>query len=357
MKRSRKRYVRFGLLAANLVLLLGIVVFISESSSVGPNSARNAILGDSTVAVINPLDQLSSADIAVHISRMAQFNEATSVTNKADTISAQLAVGVADEIVVAKPQIVATDSKSKYDIITHVVAADETIASIAEKYGITSDSVRWSNNLTSNYVTVGKELVIPPVSGIAYVVKSGDTPDSLATKYRANKSKIIAINDAEVSGLVEGERIIIPDAAQPAVRSTTSYSAGFAWGGGSAVYGYNGYDYGYCTWWVAIRRIQSGRPMPANLGNAISWYGRGQRAGLGVGRTPALHAIIWTYATYGYGHVGFVERIDADGGIWVSDMNASGVDSIGGSQRAGGWNRVSYRYLDPAKAAAAYYVY
>ena len=140
-----------------------------------------------------------------------------------------------------------------------------------------------------------------------------------------NHDQIVAYNDAELSGLSVGEQIIIPNGSQPApaVTHTTSYSAvGFAWGSG-ALYGGNGYDYGYCTWWAAQQRLNHGLPMPTNLGDAWSWKYRAPSAGLSVSSTPVAGAIIWFPMAYP-GHVGFVEAVNADGSITISEMNMRG---------------------------------
>jgi len=76
--------------------------------------------------------------------------------------------------VLSKPQIVATALKSRADIKTYVVQAGETIPALATRFGITSDSIRWSNGLSGDNLNVGTKLTIPPVSGIVYTVKAGD---------------------------------------------------------------------------------------------------------------------------------------------------------------------------------------
>ncbi len=284
---------------------------------------------------------------------MVNLDQRQSVINNADTVNAQLTTAPSDDKFVAKPQVVATSTKSYKDIKQYIVEPGDTVASIAEKFGVTSDSIMGTNNLFSNAVREGSELTIPPVSGIVYTVKEGDTPSMLAQRFQANEQALIAFNDGEVRGFEVGQRIMIPGGVQQAVRAVAmntspSFGGGFAWGGYAPVYGGNGYDRGYCTWWAAARRAQIGRPIPNNLGNAITWNALAQRAGLAVGNTPAQGAVIWhpphLSATY-LGHVAFVEEVYPDGSIRVSDMNARG------------WGVVTERTLTPNEASAYSYIY
>lgn len=350
-KRSQKRAIRYGLLTANVLLLVGITGFVVLSKHTSSESPQNAsLLGGQTEAA-NPLDQLSSADIALHIARATHLEEAPAVANKADTVNAQLSVSATDDKVVAKPQVISAGLKSRKDIQKYVTKEGDTIASVAAKFGVTSDTIRWSNNLTGDSVAAGKELIISPVNGIVYQVKAGDTADALASKYQSNKDLLIAINDAEISGLPPaGQYIVLPDGRPPAAPVTRTVAGaalggGFAWGGYAAVYGANGYDYGYCTWWAAKRRADIGRPVPSNLGNASTWKVLAQRAGLGVGSTPAPGAVIWTPPRDYYGHVGFVESVNPDGSVNISEMNTVG------------WGRVSYKTISAADAARYSYIY
>ncbi|MBA3757493.1 LysM peptidoglycan-binding domain-containing protein [Candidatus Saccharibacteria bacterium] len=328
------------------------------------NRSANQTVRSSTVSsavgtassISSPLDELSSAKIALQAAQMTNLPEATAVRNQADTESTLLAVASSDTNIVAKPQIVATAQKSKHDIRRYTAKPGDTITGLATKFGIAPNGIRWSNGLTGEPIPAGKVLLIPPADGIVYTVKAGDTIDSLVGKYQANKDSFITVNDAESGSLAVGSIIWIPNGTQPlpTLRFRATNSSSFF----GAVYGSNGYDRGYCTWWAAYRRTQVGQPIPSNLGNAITWKSRAQSAGFGTGNVPRKGAVIWTPASSGYGHVGFVEEINADGSVWASDMNSRGyarMDVNSGS--AGGWNRVSYRLLSPEKAATFGYIY
>ncbi|HVW23238.1 MAG TPA: LysM peptidoglycan-binding domain-containing protein [Candidatus Saccharimonadales bacterium] len=323
----RRRVVRYGLMAGNLAILGVIVLFVLQNSSAtGSNKSNPVSDAPVTASVVNPLDQLSSAQIALTVARMSNLPESIAVNNQADSQATELATAATQDNVIAKPQVIATALKSRANIQNYTTVAGDTLSGLAVKFGVTSESIRWSNGLPStDALKAGVKLIIPPVNGLVYTVKAGDTAASLASRYNVSQDQIIAYNDAydQTGGLQVGEQIIIPDATQPApvVSAITA-----SWG--SATYGpYNGYDYGYCTWWVAQQRANAGNPLPSNLGNASTWGIRARAYGLPTGTTPAVGAAVVT-STRGEGHVAYVTGVNADGSITVTEMNVSG------------WNRV-----------------
>ncbi len=332
-KSTRRRLVRTSLLISNILVLALIIGFVTQNphSNDGLKSAASV---SAASPVVNPLDQLSSADIALTVARMNSLPEATAITNQAISQAVELAQAPTADSVVSKPQVITTALKSRADIQSYTTQPGDTLTSLATKYGVTSDSIRWSNSLGgSDLLTPNQKLSIPPVTGIVYTVVAGDTVDSLAAKYKASADKITAFNDAEIGGLKPGEQIIIPDgmvtpvyvapkAATVIVAATTSY----AWGG-SAIYGYNGYDYGYCTWYVANRIA-----VPANWGNASTWDNLAPSAGWNVSNTPVVGGIGQTdIGGGGAGHVAYVEAVSEDGTmIKYSDMNGiAGFGRVG----------------------------
>ncbi len=337
---------RYTLVTCNVLLLLAIGFFTLGSSGAQDVLTRNAL---SASIDINPVDQLSSADIAANVARVTQVAEATSVINNADSVDTELSITPADSTAVAKAQAVATSSKSRSDIVEYVVQEGENVASIAAKFNITSDSIMWSNGLRSNNVAAGTKLLIPPINGIVYTVRDGDTPESLASRYRTGSDQIIAFNDIELTGLRVGERIVIPNGTLPAPVVVSRPI--------QAVYGYNGYDYGWCTWYAAQRRAQLGRPVPANLGDAWTWDDRAAAAGLRVDRNPAPGAVAVTASTRRPGHVAIVEVVNADGSIWISEMNSRGQVSMTDSRPAGGWGKVDWKLISADQARSINYIH
>jgi N-acetylmuramoyl-L-alanine amidase len=302
--------------------------------------AADILPSSQPTALANPLDQVSAADIAETAATMANLAEATAVANNAETVQAELATAPAENVVLAKPQVVATALKSRQDIQKYITQPGDTVSSIAAKFDITPNSVQWSNGILGNSVNSGSSLVIPPINGIVYTVKSGDTVASLAQKYNASANQITFFNDTEISGLMPGEQIVIPNGQQPVV----TYSSYGLYGGGTPSFGGDGYDYGYCTYWVAERRIQVGEPLPNNLGNASSWGYLARAFGLSTGYTPRVHAAV-VMSTVGEGHVAFVESVNADGSIVISEMNHEG------------WDVVDDRTIPASEADSLTYIY
>ena len=334
----RRRVMRSGLLLSNIFILLIVTIFVLQSSK--PQvSATPAILHNTQAeANLNPVDQLSSANIALTVSRLNSLPETTAITNQAQTQQADMAISSSDGNVLSKPQVVNTQNKSKDDIKSYAVLEGDTFASLAVKFGVTSDSIKWSNPTLAYSLAVGNVLVIPPVNGLVYTAKVGDTVDSLATKFKANKDSIIGDNNTELAGLQPGEQLLIRNGSQVALTTYYGYGYSSSWGGPS--YGSNGYDYGYCTWYVANQVS-----VPSNWGNAVSWAYFAQLSGWKVSSSPTVGSIAQTRNMACYrtsdgtttclGHVAVVEAVSPDGSqIQYSDMNGiAGFNHIGHS----GW--------------------
>ncbi|HEX5456031.1 MAG TPA: LysM peptidoglycan-binding domain-containing protein [Candidatus Saccharimonadales bacterium] len=306
------------------------------NSPKGPDTQKLSAAASQDLESSSPLDQLSAADIAVNIAREARLPEATAVTNTADSENASLAVSSSDDSVVSKPQVISDGLESNKDIIHYTVKQGDTVQSLADKFGITPETIRLSNNLGGDTLTVGMDLLISPVNGLVYRVQPGDTPESVAAKFRADTSQVISFNDVELTHkLKPGTLIVIPDGTQAQPRNTvpvigTSFS--FSFGG-------VGYPEGWCTYYAAAR---SGAP--PGWGNAATWaYYAALTPGWHVSTIPRVGAIAQTTAN----HVGIVEWVSSDKSmIKYSDMNG-----------IAGFGRVGYSDKVPAHSEFQNFIY
>lgn len=119
--------------------------------------------------------------------------------------------------------ITVISEKPRDEVIEYNVEAGETVSTIAEKYGVSEETILWENKLSKkSQITEGDKLRVLPVSGIAHDVDSGDTIYSIAKKYRANPQAILdfPFNDVgEDFQLASGDLIIVPDGAPQDVES------------------------------------------------------------------------------------------------------------------------------------------
>jgi len=86
---------------------------------------------------------------------------------------------------------VLTATSAKPEIIDYEVKKGETLASIASKFGISVDSIKWSNNLKSDLIKPGQRLKIPPEEGVVHKVTAGESIYSIAKKYGVPAQNIV----------------------------------------------------------------------------------------------------------------------------------------------------------------------
>jgi len=99
------------------------------------------------------------------------------------------------------------------EIIEYVVQPGDTLASIAEQFDLSLNTLLWANNLSQNSILkVGQKLIILPVSGVLHHVKSGETVSEIAKKYKGDVNEIVVFNElSEEGGIAVGDILIIPD--------------------------------------------------------------------------------------------------------------------------------------------------
>ena len=112
----------------------------------------------------------------------------------------------------------------------------------------------------------------------------------------------------------------------------------------------NGGYFGQCTYYIFNRMAQVGTPIGHSLmGNAAEWPSYARSYGYSVSNSPSAgSAIVFEQGLAGadptYGHVAFVEAVNADGSLYISEMNVQGL------------NVISYRTISASVAARATYI-
>jgi murein DD-endopeptidase MepM/ murein hydrolase activator NlpD len=124
-------------------------------------------------------------------------------------------------------------SLPKGETTEYRVQEGDTVSSIAQKFGVTMDTIIWENNLKSvDSIKIGQILKILPVSGVRHTVKRGESIYSIAKSYQVDAQNIIdypfnTFANDETFALSAGQELIIPDGIKPKeiVIDKTTYTA------------------------------------------------------------------------------------------------------------------------------------
>lgn len=126
----------------------------------------------------------------------------------------------------ADPETITQISEKVRDrTIEYAVLEGDTVSSIAEKFGVSIDTIRWQNDLTGDRIKVGQKLEVLPVAGVIHKVKKGDTVYSIAKRYDTSAQAVVDfpyntfVND-ETFALAIGQTIVVPDGVMPSVQVT-----------------------------------------------------------------------------------------------------------------------------------------
>nr|WP_282706850.1 peptidoglycan DD-metalloendopeptidase family protein [Natroniella acetigena] len=103
----------------------------------------------------------------------------------------------------------------------HTVRRGDNLSRLASTYGVSSDLIREANNLSSDIILIGQELIIPKsgLGGVSttefyefidYQVRSGDTLERLAREYNTTVRRIREENNLRTDRITVGQRIRIP---------------------------------------------------------------------------------------------------------------------------------------------------
>jgi surface antigen len=190
----------------------------------------------------------------------------------------------------------------------------------------------------------------PPA--VMVTIQPGDSLSSIAEAQSTTYVRIFNANDFIVNPdlINPGDKVRIPTAdetlpdriaasvqqyapaasgaiPQSVQRTKTSAPANYSSSAG------NTYYYGYCTWYAKNRRPD----LPNMLGNGGQWVANAAARGYATGTAPRAGAVAETV-----GHVAYVESVNSDGTIVISEMNGPAGFGVVGTRTV---PASQYRYI------------
>lgn len=166
--------------------------------------------------------------------------------------------------------------KPRDQVITYSVSKGDTLAKIADKFGVSIDTIKWANDLKRDSLSIGHELQIPPVTGVVHKVREGETIYSIAKKYKTDAQKIVNFpfndfSDLDTFALNVGQTLIVPDGVQPeAPAIIIPLPPVFAGGTGQFLWPVGGIITQYPVWYhMALDIANPGLPGIAAAGEGV----------------------------------------------------------------------------------------
>jgi lysostaphin len=108
------------------------------------------------------------------------------------------------------PISIPTSSLPNRKPIRYVVREGDTLDSIGQAFGVTLREITWSNPGLKQPLKIGQALELPPLPGVVAVVKPGDTASSVAAKYGVDVTTLLGFNDLRPSQLAPGMVLVLP---------------------------------------------------------------------------------------------------------------------------------------------------
>ena len=276
-----------------------------------------------------------------------QAEDKKQVESKEEAQQEKLAEQEAAEKELASLQTELNDTFSKNKVLLANLSQEE-LAEIAKRDGLVAEKEAFQKRLAEEKAKAEAEAARIAEASRQALAAQASQSQTTATQTSYEAPAPAAASTASTSTASSSTSTPAP-AAQT---SSYTYTAG---GGFPAVdpsfrASLNGGYFGQCTYYVFNRMAQVGTPIGHSMmGNAAEWPSYARSYGYSVSNSPSAgSAIVFQQGLAGadptYGHVGFVEAVNADGSLYISEMNVRGL------------NVISYRTIPASVAARATYI-
>ena len=278
-----------------------------------------------------------------------QAEDKKQVESKEEAQQEKLAEQEAAEKELASLQTELNDTFSKNKVLLANLSQEE-LAEIAKRDGLVAEKEAFQKRLAEEKAKAEAEAARIAEASRQALAAQASQSQTTATQTSYEAPAPAAASTASTSTASTSSSTSTP--AAPAQTSSYTYTAG---GGFPAVdpsfrASLNGGYFGQCTYYVFNRMAQVGTPIGHSMmGNAAEWPSYARSYGYSVSNSPSAgSAIVFQQGLAGadptYGHVAFVEAVNADGSLYISEMNVRGL------------NVISYRTISASVAAQATYI-
>jgi len=364
-----KRKVSQVFIAGYKTGLLALVSLLLISATILPNVAQQMVLADSIQDQINALNaqnsmtqsqvdslQNQASTYQAEIAQLqAQINgiQASINTNEAKQASLQQQITQAEAEIAQEKSVLANDITTMYvngtPTTLEVLASSNNLSDFITKQEYRQD-VQGKLQTTLTAITQLEQQLTTAKTQVQQLLGVEQTQQSQLASSQAQEASLLSYNQSQQASYnaqmqanaAQISQLEIEQAAENAKLGNGLVSQGTCGGGYPAqavspVGGYWGCNYPQdntldnwgmynreCVSYTAFKVYQTYGYMPywGGSGNAIQWIGDAQAAGIPTSHTPKVHSVaIWNVGPDG--HAMWVEAVNPDGSIFVSQYNYS----------------------------------
>jgi len=197
-------------------LLIAIIVVIVATDAVRANTQTAAPFGESTLLFQAFQDEETVFDDSDQPQLLGPDEQDFFLDLPIEELEPELPVTLQDQaltkIDISPVGLPTTRVKTE----DYLVLQGDTISSIADKFGISINTILWENKLGAySIIRPGDKLVILPTTGVSHKVKKGDTVEKLAKLYGVTTEEIKQFNNLADDVTLALEQIIIVPGGVP----------------------------------------------------------------------------------------------------------------------------------------------
>ncbi|MBL0846964.1 LysM peptidoglycan-binding domain-containing protein [Mammaliicoccus fleurettii] len=208
----------------------------------------------------------------------------------------------------------------------YTIQEGDTLNTIAEKFDVSVTELKEWNNLTSDLIIVGEKLSVAQEGSEATAQPTSLTihaPEASSQEETVLRNVSEQTSNENVFNSEDAHAYEVPTFNSNNSTQTAQQTQPVSYSRPSSGGGNNLYTSGQCTYYAFSKRPDIGN----TWGNANNWANAAAQSGYTVNNNPSAGAILQSTAG-GYGHVAYVDKVNSDGSIQVSEMNYQGVGIV-----------------------------
>ena len=226
-------------------------------------------------------------------------------------------------------------ARSRTNIINYTVQSGDSVFAIAQSFGLKPESILWANyemlNDNPDQLSPGMELNIPPVDGVLYTWKEGDSLQGVAERFKAKLDEMLGWsgNNLDLTNPVieSGSLVMVPggqsEFKQWLVPTIPRGAAGVSrnlYGAGACPGGYDGaYGTGAFVWPADNHYLSGNDYWSGHLGIDLA-------AGMGAAIYAADSGVV-VFSGSAFGGYGYMVMLDHGNGYQTLYSHMSSISA------------------------------